>query len=89
MKKVNIHEAKTNLSAIIAGLKLGEVVTICNRNVPVAEIRGVTSEPPKKRTLGWAKGTGVIHPNCFDPMTEEELAKWDGPLFPPLPNNPA
>jgi antitoxin (DNA-binding transcriptional repressor) of toxin-antitoxin stability system len=49
MKKVNIHEAKTKLSAILAGVeKNGEHVLICRYNVPVAEISPVKQ---KKRSV--------------------------------------
>ena len=39
VKRVNIHDAKTNLSRYLAELKPGEVLVLCNRNRPVAELR--------------------------------------------------
>ena len=39
MKRVNIHQAKTHLSALILIVeKQGEHILLCRRNVPVAEI---------------------------------------------------
>jgi len=39
MKKVNIHEAKTKLSAILSEIeKSGETVLICRNGQPVAEL---------------------------------------------------
>ena len=39
MSQVSIHEAKTNLSALIAEVeRLGEKVTICRYGRPVAEL---------------------------------------------------
>lgn len=39
MNQVNIHEAKTHLSALIAQVeRLGEKVTICRYGRPVAEL---------------------------------------------------
>jgi prevent-host-death family protein len=39
MKNVNIHEAKTNLSALLSEVELkGETILICRNGKPVAEI---------------------------------------------------
>ena len=46
MLKVNIHEAKANLSKYIAAAGRGETVVICHRNLPVAELRPL----PRART---------------------------------------
>ena len=39
MTRLNMHEAKTHLSRYLAELDEQEVIILCNRNVPVAEIR--------------------------------------------------
>ena len=39
MMRVNIADAKTHLSRYLRRVKQGEVVVLCRRNVPVAEIR--------------------------------------------------
>lgn len=45
MTQVNIHEAKTHLSALIAQVeRLGETVTICRYGRPVAELIPVRHE---------------------------------------------
>ncbi|MFN5979605.1 MAG: type II toxin-antitoxin system Phd/YefM family antitoxin, partial [Pseudanabaena sp.] len=36
METVNIHQAKTNLSRLLARVELGEEIVISNRGVPVA-----------------------------------------------------
>ncbi len=42
MLKINVHEAKTRLSALLASVeKKGELVRICRDGVPVAELRAV------------------------------------------------
>lgn len=49
MKMVNIHEAKTKLSAILAEMeKNGEHVLICRYNMPIAELSPVKQ---KKRSV--------------------------------------
>ena len=44
MKKANITEAKTNLSALIDGLKGGSSVLIVDRGRPVARLEPVTGD---------------------------------------------
>jgi antitoxin (DNA-binding transcriptional repressor) of toxin-antitoxin stability system len=41
MQTVNVHEAKTQLSKLLAAVERGEVVRICRNYVPVAELRPV------------------------------------------------
>ena len=85
MIRVNVHEAKTNLSKLLKLVSEGETVQICNRNEPVANITPVEKEKPKgQRPSGLAKGQIIIHDSFFEPMDEEELALWyDGDIFPP------
>jgi prevent-host-death family protein len=39
MIKVNMHEAKTRLSALLAAAEQGELVLLCRNGRPVAELR--------------------------------------------------
>src|SRR6266446_7556334 len=84
MVKLNIHEFKTQFSKYIDLVESGETVIVCKRNVPVAEIRAI--EKKKKRTpiFGSAAGMGEILPSFYEPMTEEELADWEGGPDDPL-----
>lgn len=42
MIKVNIHEAKTNLSSLLSAVETkGEMVRICRDGKPVAELRAI------------------------------------------------
>ena len=38
VKHINVHEAKTTLSAILAKVEAGEVFTVCRNGKPVADI---------------------------------------------------
>ncbi len=38
MKTVNIHEAKTKLSKILAEIEKGETYLICKNEVPIADL---------------------------------------------------
>lgn len=83
MIRVNIHDAKTHLSRYIEKVEQGEVVVVCRHNKPVAEIRVITKVAPIVRKEGLLKGRVSWSPGAFAPMTEEELAEFDGaPVFP-------
>jgi antitoxin (DNA-binding transcriptional repressor) of toxin-antitoxin stability system len=77
MIRINIHEAKTHLSRYLARLRAGESILVCNRNVPVAEIRALPARRSTKRPIGLAKGSFTVPPAFFEPLPEEELAAWE------------
>lgn len=60
MYKVNIHQAKTHLSRYVKRVKAGETIILCDRNVPVAEIRPLTAAAldliKAKRPIGFDDG---------------------------------
>ena len=44
MRRINVHDAKTTLSALLAEIEAtGEVVLICRAGKPVAELRRVST----------------------------------------------
>jgi len=71
MIKLNIHEAKTHLSKYLELLKDGSYIILCNRNVPVAEIRGLELEGQEERKLGLSKGEIEIGEGFFEPLPDE------------------
>lgn len=72
MQVVNIHEAKTNLSKLIAKTQKGEEVIIGKAGKPVAKLSPY-KEKPAKRKLGLWKGKVWI-PDDFD-VEDEEINK--------------
>ena len=84
MIKVNIQQAKTHLSRYLDQVENGEVVIVCRHNHPVAELRAIQAAPAKTtRVAGLLKGRVHWEPDAFAPMTDEEVAEFDGaPLFP-------
>ncbi len=87
--RINVHEAKAGLSGYLKRAQGGERIIICNRNVPVAELKPIGldeagTEPPSKskRILGFAAGRFVIPESFYEPMTDEEIAAWEGPILP-------
>jgi antitoxin (DNA-binding transcriptional repressor) of toxin-antitoxin stability system len=78
MIKLNIHEAKTHLSRYLARLAAGEVIILCNRNRPIAEIRGLREARREPRPIGLAKGTLVVPEAFFEPLPEAVLKALSG-----------
>jgi prevent-host-death family protein len=76
----NIHEAKTNLSALIAKAEAGEDVVIARAGKPVVRLVPVTSQKKKRpdRRPGFMKGEIWIGPDFEDPLPEEILAAFRG-----------
>ena len=76
MITVNVHEAKTNLSRLLAKVEAGEEVVIARSGTPVAQI--VSVQKQGKREFGSMKGRIKLDDSFFDPLPEEELAAWEG-----------
>jgi prevent-host-death family protein len=73
MRQINIHEAKTQLSKLIAA---GEEVIIARYGEPVAKL--VPIRPPAaKRTPGSARGRFTVPPEFFEPLPEELLNSFE------------
>ena len=71
MIKLNIHEAKTNLSRYLSRLAKGETITLCKRNVPVAEIRPIAPDRKERRPIGLAKGTFKVPKKFHEPLPDK------------------
>ena len=76
MVTVNVHEAKTNLSRLLARVEAGEEIIIARNGKPVARLERV--QPRVKRQFGAWKGRISIDDSFFDPLSEDELALWEG-----------
>jgi prevent-host-death family protein len=70
---VNIQEAKTSLSSLLAAVEQGREVIIANRGKPVARLTPFRKSR-KKRPLGFLNGT--LPATFFDPVPEEVLQQW-------------
>lgn len=81
-KPVTIHDAKTNLSRLIAEAEAGREVVIARGNIPVAKLVPLKPPMPKKRQLGWLKddsrGSDPLAYGFWDPIPDVELALWNG-----------
>ncbi len=90
--RATMHEAKTNLSKLVARARAGEevILTSGKSHAPIARIVPIAiPEAPvlKERPIGlYAKEMGS-DPIFLEPMTEEELALWEAPIASTWTNN--
>lgn len=73
MIKLNIREAKTRLSAILARLRPGETILLCRRNTPIAEIRALPVASRKRRPIGLEAGKFTVPKSFFEPLPEDVI----------------
>ena len=82
MSTVNVHEAKTHLSRLLAKVEAGEEIVIARSGKPVARLVGYRSSRPVRR-FGALKGLLTVDDSFFDPLPESELGilsagSWEG-----------
>jgi prevent-host-death family protein len=73
MKTVNVHEAKTHLSRLLARVHAGEEIVIAKAGKPYARL--VPLAQTKKRRPGIAQG--AVTEVFFEPLPEDELQAWE------------
>ena len=75
---VNVHEAKTHLSRLLEEVEHGGEITIARAGVPCAKL--VPLVKSARREIGFLEGLMPPIPDSvmFEPMSDEELADWDG-----------
>ena len=74
MAQFSVHDAKTNLSRLIADALAGDDVVIARGTVPV--VRLVPVHPRGVRRFGALKGKIAMDARFDEPLPEEELAGW-------------
>jgi antitoxin (DNA-binding transcriptional repressor) of toxin-antitoxin stability system len=78
MIKLNIHQAKTHLSRYLDRLLRGEVIVLCRRNVPIAEIHPIKSPRSAPRPIGLHKGQFTVPGSFFFPLPDDLLDAFEG-----------
>ena len=73
MRQVNIHEAKTHLSRLIAS---GEEIIIARYGEPVARLVPIRSKKPD-RIPGSAQGQFEVPSSFFEPLPDELLDAFE------------
>jgi prevent-host-death family protein len=78
METVNIHEAKTQLSRLLARVERGEEIIIANRGVPVAKLVPLNPRPSRLSSLGRDRGRFVVPDDFNEPLPEDLLTAFEG-----------
>ncbi len=76
MKKFTIHEAKTNLSRLIEKACRGEEIIIARGPEPVVRLIPIHHRQGRRK-LGILKGKLVVGKEFFEPLPQDELARWE------------
>lgn len=76
MVQVNVHEAKTQLSRLLAQVEAGEEVVIARNGVPVARLVAAPNKVGKRQPGRW-KGIVKLDDSFFDPLPEEFMAHFE------------
>jgi prevent-host-death family protein len=77
MKTVNIHDAKTHLSKLIARARKGEEIVLAKAGKPVAKIVPFEA-PPQRRVPGSARGQFTMSDDFDAPLPNEILDAFEG-----------
>lgn len=73
MTVVNVQEAKTRLSDLLARVERGEDIVIARAGSPIARLVPIDALPPRR--FG---GLSLTVPDDFDaPLDEAELTSWE------------
>ena len=78
MIRLNVREAKTHLSRYLSELAKGELIVLCKRNVPIAEIRPVQKARTERRPVGLAKGRLEVPSSFFEPLPDDLVEAFEG-----------
>ncbi len=73
---VNVHEAKTRLSQLLAMAESGDDVVIARSGKPVARLVPWESTRTKRR-FGTMRGQITVDDRFFEPLPEAELVAWE------------
>ncbi|MEG3116520.1 type II toxin-antitoxin system prevent-host-death family antitoxin [Salinicola sp. 4072] len=78
MESVNIHEAKTRLSQLLAKAAQGEGFVIAKAGKPIAKVTAIDSpDAGQQKRIGFMKGQFKV-PEDFDRMGQDEIADMFG-----------
>lgn len=78
MIRIDIGDAKANFSKHLRRVKKGEIVIVCERDVPIAEIRPIAQPSRGKRPIGLDKGRFTVPPSFFEPLPNWLLDLFEG-----------
>lgn len=71
-RSVNVQEAKTHLSALLAQVAAGKHIVLSRHGKPIAQL--VPLDPSPRRQLGFLQGS--VDEAFFEPLPDDELERW-------------
>ena len=74
-EQVNVQDAKTRLSELLARVERGDDIVIARGRRPIARLSSRGDAP--KRELGFVAG-GPIRVAFFEELPDDELRAWSG-----------
>ncbi len=74
---VNIHDAKTHLSALLQKVERGQTILIARNGTPVAYLTAATPKHGARKG-GFAKGEFRVPESFFEPLPDEVLKGFTG-----------
>lgn len=78
MEAINIHEAKTHLSQLVARAAEGEAFIIAKAGKPLVKVMALNSpEADQQKRLGFLAGQFKV-PDDFDSMAQDEIVEMFG-----------
>jgi prevent-host-death family protein len=78
MEAINIHEAKTHLSQLVARAAEGEAFIIAKAGKPLVKVMAISSpEADQQKRLGFLAGQFKV-PDDFDAMAQDEIVEMFG-----------
>lgn len=73
---INVHDAKTHFSKLLALAHTGEEIILAKAGKPYARLMPLAPVACKRRP-GRLSQLGPVEAAFFDPLPEVELAAWD------------
>jgi len=75
-RQVNVHEAKTRLSQLLAEVEGGQEIVVARNGIPVAKLVPFPKPAsPRLRVDTW-KGRIKMSSDFDAPLSEDELKEW-------------
>lgn len=78
MNQVSIDEIKRNLSKLLYRVEAGETLIIVKEDIPVAELKPVTSAIKTLRPFGLCAGEFTVPDDFDNPLPENIIAEFEG-----------
>jgi prevent-host-death family protein len=75
-RRVNVHQAKTQLSKLLAEVEQGREIVVARDGKPVARLVPFTAPAKKTLRTGDWRGRIQMAPDFDAPLSEKELDDW-------------